>query len=52
MPRKKKDPNEMTDDEMMTRVFSKRIVKGLRSEVGADDNNETTDSLPSKDQDT
>lgn len=52
MPRKKKDPNEMTDEEMMTRVFSKRIVKGVRREVGADEPDKPTDSLPTTEQST
>ncbi len=52
MPRKKKDPNEMTDEEMMTRVFSKTVVKAVRQEIKADEPDEPTDSLPTTEQST
>ena len=44
MPRKKKSANEMTDQEIMERAFSKRVVKEVRREVGADEPDENDSS--------
>ena len=33
MPRKKKDPNEMTDRELLRQVFPERVVKALEHEI-------------------
>lgn len=34
MPRKKKDPNEMTDRELLRSVFPEVVVRRIEEEVG------------------
>jgi len=46
MPRKKKDPNEMTDAELLRQVFPERVAKEIEKEVGlrnADDHDPDSD---------
>ncbi len=47
MPRKKKSANEMTDQEIMEKVFSKKVVKEVRREIGVDEPEEH-DASPDK----
>ena len=35
MPRKKKDPNEMTDRELLRSVFPEKVVRRIEEEVDA-----------------
>jgi hypothetical protein len=35
MPRKKKDPNEMTDRELLRSVFPEVVVRRIEEELGA-----------------
>lgn len=37
MPDKKKNPNEMTDHELLERVFPKQVVKAIEREVGKEE---------------
>lgn len=37
----RKTANEMTDKELMERAFSKRVVKKIREEIGADEEDES-----------
>ena len=41
---KKKTANEMTDQEIMEKAFSKKVIKEVRREIGVDD-----DATPDKD---
>ena len=41
MPRRKKDPNEMTDQELMESVFPKRVVREINREIGKEPKDES-----------
>ena len=53
MPRKKKDPNEMTDAELLRTVFPERVAKEIERKVGLrnaeDDDHEPDSQSPDKD---
>lgn len=48
MPRRKKNPREMTDAELIRRVFPRELVKALEEEVKDDDNTEEPPTKQSK----
>ena len=51
MPQKRKSANEMTDDEMMERAFSKRVVRRVKQLIGADGSDENEKDASSGDKD-
>ena len=49
MPRKKKDPNEMSDRELLRTVFPERVAKEIEREVerlNSEDDKADSDSPP------